>query len=302
MFVAYGEVSSWESPKGKRCLVAVVFDHQDHFVGPISHELKSNRGPQRRLYRQVCRISAGVPNIGRCAEYRQVCRISAGVPNITYETLARHFPDWRVLDFAHGDYLQSVSQRVRQVIDERRQAELVEERFVRLDGATVDVEVVAIPIVHEGSPAAQVIARDITERKKAEALLRDSEERLRCLIQYSSDIITVLGVDGIVRYESPSIERLLGYDPEELVGKNAFSYVYPEDLEQVLMVFIEALDDQGAPQHVEFRFLHKDGSWRWLEAIGNNQLHTEGINVIVVNSRDITARKEESSREPGRSP
>ena len=134
------------------------------------------------------------------------------------------------------------------------------------------------------------VARDITEREQAEKELRHANERLHSLVRDSSDIITVLAADGSTRYQSPAIERVLGYAPEELIGKKVFDYVHPEDLERVLSKFDHLLSNAAANPLVEFRFRHKNGSWRTLEAIGSNLLHDPSIEGLVVNSRDTTER------------
>jgi PAS domain S-box-containing protein len=121
--------------------------------------------------------------------------------------------------------------------------------------------------------------------------LGESERRFRSLVQHASDIVTILENDGTVRYESPSIERVLGYDPEELIGKNAFEYIHPDELGQASSTFARVLEAPGTPGRVEFRFRHKDGSWRWLEAIGSDLRHDPAVKGVVVNSRDITDRK-----------
>jgi PAS domain S-box-containing protein len=136
------------------------------------------------------------------------------------------------------------------------------------------------------------VQEDVTQRNKAEEELRQSEERFRSLVQYASDIITVIEPEGTIRYQSPSIERILGYGPEELIGTNAFDYVHQEDAKQVQSAFAEALKNQEVSPPVEFRFRHKDGSWRFLEAVGNNLLADPSVGGMVVNSRDITERKQ----------
>jgi PAS domain S-box-containing protein len=123
-------------------------------------------------------------------------------------------------------------------------------------------------------------------------ILGESEKRFRSLVQNGSDIITVLDAEGTIHYESPSIERLLGYQPEDLVGENAFDYVHPEDIERAWNIFSEITKRSGASGPVEVRFRHADGSWRYLEWIGNNLLEDPNIKGIVANSRDITERKE----------
>ena len=123
-------------------------------------------------------------------------------------------------------------------------------------------------------------------------ILGESEKRFRSLVQNASDITTVLDADGTIRYESPSIERLLGYRPEDLVGQNAFDYVHPDDLERVRSIFGETTKRSGASRPAEVRFRHADGSWRYMEWIGNNLLEDPTVKGIVANSRDVTERKE----------
>ncbi len=135
------------------------------------------------------------------------------------------------------------------------------------------------------------IGRDITERKQAEAALRQTKERFHSLVQYSSNITTILAADGTGRYQSPAIEWILGYEPEELIGKNVFDFVHPEERDHVLDKFTHLLNNPETHPLVQFRFRHKDGSWRYLEAIGSNLLQDPGVAGVVFNSRDITERK-----------
>jgi PAS domain S-box-containing protein len=103
------------------------------------------------------------------------------------------------------------------------------------------------PVLNEQNEtiAVCVSALNITEEKGIIESLLSSEERFRSLVQNSSDIITVLSPNGTIRYESPSIQRILGYHPDELVGNNAFDYVHPEDRPIVQQIFEEALQTPG---------------------------------------------------------
>ncbi len=134
-------------------------------------------------------------------------------------------------------------------------------------------------------------ALDITERKLIEAKLQESETRFRSLAQNSSDIITILKPDGVTVYESPSFFRIFGYEENEVIGHNIFEFVHPDDFGIVQNEFQLGLERGGVSDAVEFRFKHKNGSWVYIEAIGNNLLDVQGINGIVINSRDITERK-----------
>jgi two-component system, sensor histidine kinase and response regulator len=118
-----------------------------------------------------------------------------------------------------------------------------------------------------------------------------SEGLLRSLVQYSSDIMSILDADGTVRYVSPAIERVLGFAPEEVVGTPVFSYVHPDDTEDAVAAFVEALENSGALPPLEFRARHADGSWRQVEVLRNNRLDDADVRGIVVTARDITRRK-----------
>ena len=149
-------------------------------------------------------------------------------------------------------------------------------------------EVKAYPL--EGGLA--VYYRDITRRKKAQEALRESEERLRAvLLQYASEVITILEADGTIRYESPAVEGLLGYRAEEMVGRNVFEYIHPDDIERAAREFTRLLENGDDALVIEVRFKSKDGSWRFVEGVGNNLLDEPGIRGIVINSRDITERR-----------
>ncbi len=137
---------------------------------------------------------------------------------------------------------------------------------------------------------ARLWQREQARRSEQEALRR-SEERFRALAQNVSDALTVVGAEGTMLYESPSVERLFGYKPEDRLGKSAFELVHPDDLGRVREVFAGVLDNPGITPPVEARVRHADGSWRHVEAIGNNLLDDPNVRGIVVNTRDITERK-----------
>ena len=135
------------------------------------------------------------------------------------------------------------------------------------------------------------VVRDITERKEVEQKLRESEQRFRTLVQNSSDVITVIDADGTIRYVSPAVERLMGYHPEELVGKSVFYYVRPDDLEEAQTMFAELWSRPGVHPPFEFKVPHKDGSLRYSEFLVNNLLDDPSVRGVVVNQRDVTERK-----------
>jgi len=134
------------------------------------------------------------------------------------------------------------------------------------------------------------------DRELAEQALRRSEDYFRTLIENSSDILTILNHKGKILFQSPSIERVLGYRPEELLDKNAFDLMHPNDVQRVLAIFSGDLMKLNSQSPVEYRFRHRDGSWRFLESIGKNLLRDPSIAGIIINSRDVTERKRAEER------
>ena len=135
-------------------------------------------------------------------------------------------------------------------------------------------------------------AEERRQRKQFETELFRREKYFRTLTENALDIVTVLNREGIYLYNSPSLQRVLGYAPENLIGKNAFTLVHPEDLARTQEIFGQAIKDPHTPVQVEFRFRHQDGSWRYLEAVGQSHVEDPAIAGVVINSRDISDRKQ----------
>jgi PAS domain S-box-containing protein len=135
--------------------------------------------------------------------------------------------------------------------------------------------------------------REIAERRKAEEELRRSEERFRLLVQNNSDVISVFDARGVILYQSPSIEWVLGHGPGDRIGESLFEsqMVHPEDLTRTRDFFNEVHANPSANVTAEFRLRHADGSWRYIEAIGKNLLHDPAVRGIIANYRDVTERK-----------
>lgn len=133
--------------------------------------------------------------------------------------------------------------------------------------------------------------QDITERKLAELKLLDSEKRFRSLVQNGSDMIKILDKKGIFTFSSPSVEKVLGYRQNEIVGQSTFDFIHPDDLQDILERFeiIKKTDYHEIPY---FRFKNQKGEWRWLETKLTNLLADPAVQGIVSNSRDVTEKKQ----------
>ena len=137
------------------------------------------------------------------------------------------------------------------------------------------------------------LRRELADHGRVERALRDSEERFRSLVDQTSDIIAIVDESGVVRYGSPSVESVLGYDAEELVGRNALELIHREDRRRVRDAHLAAMRDPWAGQEgVEFRFRHKNGSWRVLEALGSALQYRSAGPQAVLTLRDVTDRRE----------
>jgi PAS domain S-box-containing protein len=145
----------------------------------------------------------------------------------------------------------------------------------------------------EGKPRRMIGAMsDVTERKQAEETLRRSEERFRALTENNWDGIVLFDANGSVTYSSPSTTRILGYDPDELVGQSAFEFIHQDDQAFVREQVIKSLEQPGEHIKIQSRILHNDGTWRWLEGIFTNLLHEPAVRAIVNNYHDFTERKQ----------
>lgn len=132
---------------------------------------------------------------------------------------------------------------------------------------------------------------DLMQRRRTEEALARSEAYFRSLIEHSTDIISLLDARGIILYESPSVERVLGYKPEELLGRAAVEVIHPDDRVGIAQAIADGVSRGEKYAHIEYRAFHKDGTERHLESIAVNQLDNPAVNGLVINSRDITDRK-----------
>ncbi len=205
-----------------------------------------------------------------------------------------------VMDFVHPDYKDIVRERIGKAISEGKPAPLMEQQYVRLDGTFVDVEVITLPILYDGKPAAQTVVRDITDRKQAEEALRQSEEKYRNLAENLKDAIFSLNINGIITYISPAIEKIAGFKAQEIVGKNFTEFIFPDDLPIAVDVFQKALSGQDTIR--EFRIRHKTGNFCWIRSSsqpivsGNAIIGNQGTLIDISEQKQAEAARLESER------
>lgn len=136
------------------------------------------------------------------------------------------------------------------------------------------------------------LKHEIAERRRMEAMLLQSGERLNSLLQNSSDVISIVEENGDISYESPASENIFGFEPFERIGKNFLDRVHPEHQESVRSFLHDVIHQPGAIRTIEF--LHQSDlkkGYEWVEVTASNQLNNAAVGGIVLNSRDIAARK-----------
>lgn len=121
--------------------------------------------------------------------------------------------------------------------------------------------------------------------------VENAQKRLHSLLENASEVISIYDEKGIVKYESPSAKSILGYSPEDIIGKNGFERVSSNANDSIKKAFSELLKYPDKTTSTEFEYKKKQGDVIWLESLGRNLLNNTAINGIIFNTRDITSRK-----------
>lgn len=174
----------------------------------------------------------------------------------------------------------------------------LESDFICNEGRTLHLDISLLPMkIDSKIIGVYGVARDITERKLAEKIIQKqrnqlagSEKKFKALIQKSTDLIAVLNAEGEYKFVSDSTLSILGFPPEEFIGKNAFDFIHPEDREAVKASFAQ-VQNENQVEIPSFRFKDAKGNWKWLETTVTNQQDDPFVQGIVTNSRDVTVSR-----------
>jgi len=137
----------------------------------------------------------------------------------------------------------------------------------------------------------QIAAVRENVRLLSEKAKRENEARFEALVQHSTDVITIVDAEGIIRYVSPTITQIFGHQPNDLEGKRLAELVHPDDVPRTLNFFLSVLPRGAVTTPAEWRMRHSDGGWRDVDVIGTNLLDEPTVRGIVLNTRDISERK-----------
>ncbi len=171
----------------------------------------------------------------------------------------------------------------------------IESAYLTSDSSRRIVAMITKPLFDEAGNVMHVIVEgsDITERKEAEARLRQSEKHFRALIENSNDGIALTDSNGILTYVSPLTTRITGFHPAEYIGHRVFAKsLGPDDYKATRQFLAQVLKQPEKSHTLEYRTRHKNGTYIWLEVVGINLLAEPHIEAIVWNFRDVTERKQ----------
>ena len=195
-----------------------------------------------------------------------------------------------IYSFIAPEYHQLFSEMLEVVF--QGESRMIESEAIGLHGTRRCLESHGVPLrdAKDQIIALLTITRDITEHKNTITALQRSEDYFRSLTENALDMIAILQNNGTFQYISPAVERVMGYEPGSLVGKNALDLIHPDDIKAARKVILNALKKTGSIFSGEFLFQHQNGSWRVIEIIGNNLLENPAVSGIVINARDTTER------------
>ncbi len=244
-----------------------------------------------------------VPLIFRLFSYGDEIHVTMGGTTLLFAVLI-HSTAWRVHDMSALSlklrlenrnlvaYLASAKDRTEKLNEELR-AEIGERKKAEeeLQKHRDHLEMLVKERTLEWERANGRLQEEIAARSVSEDLRRQSEVYFRSLIENALDLITVLDGSGNILFESPSIERLLGYRRGELIGGLVFEYLHPDDRPAAQDAFTRLIGTPGTSEMIEIRVMHRDGSWRIFESIGKSLIDEDQAVRIIVNSRDSTDRK-----------
>lgn len=132
---------------------------------------------------------------------------------------------------------------------------------------------------------------DVTDKKKAEAKLRKTENHFKALIDKAPDGIALINANGEFVFISPSAKKMFGYSMEKNVTLSPTTLTHPADLPFVTQELGKLLADPSYIPTLQYRFIAQDGTWKWIESTFCNMLSNKDINAIIINFRDINERR-----------
>jgi two-component system sporulation sensor kinase A len=200
-----------------------------------------------------------------------------------------------IIEFVHPDYVGLAKSRIEQILNKNKPTELIEQKFVALDGKIIDVEVRATPITYHGKSAALLLCRDISSKKQLEQVLRENDTRYRQIVLNSPQPI-VIHSDGVCVFVNIEAVKLFGFSkPEEAVGQNFYDFIHPDSIDNV-KARIQAISLGIHVGFAELKIVRLDGQIIDVEASSVSVAFYLGKPMIQTVFMDVTERKRTEER------
>ncbi len=199
-----------------------------------------------------------------------------------------------IRDITHPSDVDASVAAFASVVRGERSGFRLEKRYLRKGGGSFWARLTVTVLKSTSAEPLAILGmvEDITDFKEAQEEREAANRRFHVMIEKITDGITLLGADGNVTWQSPSASRMFGYSEEDSRGQTGFAFVHPDDMAQLGPMFADLMGHPGKSVTAEFRIRHKNGTWRWMEAIGTNLLEDPDLRAVIMNYRDITERNE----------
>ena len=252
------------------------------------------RESEERFRRAFADAPVGMALVGLDERFLQVnealCRI-LGYP-------AERLLQLTVPQVTHPDDVAREAEQKVRLLGGDGSAFQMEKRYLHADGHVVwgalSVSAVAD---REGNPRYYIgQLEDVTERRRAEEGLRQSEERFRALIENATDLLVVFDEQAAITLVSPAVREALGWTPQEMLGRRGRDFIHPEDQPEAARVLAEVIRSPPRAVRATTRLRHKDGSWRVVESSLRSLLHVPAVRGVVFNGRDVTEQRQLEER------
>jgi PAS domain S-box-containing protein len=191
-----------------------------------------------------------------------------------------------------GKELRELTHEVPNYSDFTRSAGNIERTDFNKDGQPLQFLVGLSLVDYWGRKAVLSLQRDIGDRKAIEAAIAASEKKIKSLLEGISEILLLTDAVGEIKFISPQVERVLGYPVQEVLGRNIFDYIHPDDLERTSAEYAKTVSEPGEAVPSVLRIRNQQGQWIPFEIIANNQLNDPDVAAVIFTGRDLRFRNE----------
>ncbi|MDC3416263.1 ATP-binding protein [Aquibacillus salsiterrae] len=196
----------------------------------------------------------------------------------------------KLSNILHPQFWETCQHTIQTVIHQEKRMEAMEQKLIKKDGSILHVETDALPYKHENSTFAQIHVRDISKRKVFEKEYVSREEEYQLISKNTSDVLLELSEEGKVKYISPSVEHVLGYQEQDFLEVDLLAFIHPSDIPNITNA-INSLKEEEEPFLITYRVCSKENRYIWVEAKGKI-IHRHKEKRILLGLRDNSVQME----------